>query len=197
MAEQLNKTSELDDIAYHETGHAVMAYLLRKKFHSITIDSNKLDDETGGLFRLVHSKKRIDSLSKFGYSKEIEQHIRIILAGEVSVGIFSGQEKWDMSQADINASFRLVQNQCSPCEKEVNAYIDWLVLSVQNDLKLPQNWCLVCAVAQSLLEHKTLSYRKTYEIIKAAHDEYQSNPSFDSSLKEEPDESDEPVDFYF
>ena len=52
MAKRLKKTTELEEIAYHEAGHAVMAYLLRRRFHSITIDPKKLDENTGGLVRL-------------------------------------------------------------------------------------------------------------------------------------------------
>ena len=196
MTKQPKKITGLEEIAYHEAGHAVMAHLLHRKFHYITVDSNKLDDDTGGLFRLVHSKKLINSLNIHGYTKEIERQIRITLAGEVSGGIFSGQEKWNMSQTDIGTSFRLVQNSCSSCLNEVDAYINWLMLSVRNSLKLPQNWCLVCAVAQALLEHKTLSYRKARETIKAAYDEYNSNPSFESSFLEEPEEFDGPTDIY-
>lgn len=197
MTKQLKRITELEEIAYHEAGHAVMAYLLRRRFHSITIDPEKLDEATGGLVRLVHSKKLNNSLNTYGYSKEIEQHIRITLAGEASSGIFSGQEKWSLSQTDIGTSFRLIQNYCCSCLNETDAYINWLMLSVKNDLKLPQNWCLVCAVAQALLEHKTLSYRKARETIIAAHDEYNLNPSFESSFIEEPEEFDGPADIYY
>ena len=192
MTKQLKKTTELEEIAYHEAGHAVMAYLLRRRFHSITIDPKKLDENTGGLVRLVHSKKLINSLNAGGYSTEIEQHIRITLAGEVSSGIFSGQRKWDPSQSDVESSFRLAQMQCG-CEKEANAYIEWLILSIQNHLKMTQNWLCVCAVAQALLKHKTLGCRKAREIIKAAYDEYISNPSSESFDIEE---SDEQADIY-
>jgi len=195
MTKQLKKTTELEEIAYHEAGHAVMAYLLHRRFHSITIDPEKLDEGTGGLVCLVRSRSLIKSLDAGGYSTEMEKHIRITLAGEVSSGIFSGQEKWDKSQIDIGASFKLVQDQCYYL-KEADAYINWLLLSVQNDLKLPQNWCCVCAMAQALLDHKTINYRKARETIKAAYDEYNLNPSSESSLIEDSEEFDGPADIY-
>lgn len=155
MAKKTAKLTDLERIAYHESGHAVMAYLFHRRFHSITIDSSKLDESTGGLVRLVHSQKLVDSLNAGDYSREIEKHIRIILAGEVSNGIISGQEEWDLSHSDIETSFRLASFQCG-CEKEVKAYIDWLLISVYNHLKLPFNWGCVCGLAKGLMQQKPL-----------------------------------------
>lgn len=176
MVKQRKKATELERIAYHEAGHAVMAYILRRRFHSITIDPEKLDDNTGGLVRLVHSNKLSRTIYT-GCCIQIERQIRIILAGEVACGLFIGQKNWDISQDDAQISFRLAGLQCG-CEVEANAYLEWLLLSVQNHLKLPHNWICVCVLAKELMQQKTLSYRKAREIIKSAHDKYILQPTF-------------------
>jgi len=197
MAKHRKKATELERTAYHEAGHAVMACILHRRFHFITIDPEKLDENTGGLVGLVHSSKLLKSVNCGGFDDraQIERHISLTLGGEAACELLVGSKNWHLSQDDAQVCMRLAQLQCGD-EEEANAYLNWLCLSVRNELKLPHNWVCVCAVAKALLEHKTLSYRKAREIIKVAHDEYNSNPSFESSFLEEPEEFDGPADIY-
>ena len=102
----VNKTQQeklgIAGIAYHEAGHAVMARLVKRRFHYVTIDPQKLDQDTGGLVRFMKSKKLDNSLCSGGYNLVIEQYIRVSLAGDVARGIFAGQEEWDLAHSDIS-----------------------------------------------------------------------------------------------
>jgi hypothetical protein len=171
MVKRRKKVTELERNAYHEAGHAVMAYILQRRFHFITIDPDKLDENTGGLFQLSYSSKLSDNI-KFGISDSralIEKQIKITLAGAVACGLFVGREKWKLSEDDGTTCFRLADTQCGDAE-EADAYLTWLRLGVRNELNLPHNWARVRAVAEALMKHKTLSYRKAREIIQTAKD---------------------------
>ena len=123
---------------------------------------------------MVHSKKLASEIN-VGNLAQIERQIRIVLGGEVACGLFVGRKNWHLSQEDAQACLRLADSQCGS-EEEANAYLEWLLLSVQNHLKLPHNWVCVCAVANALMKQKTLSYHKAREIIQTAQNKYISQP---------------------
>lgn len=173
MAKRRKKATELERHAYHEAGHAVMAYILRRRFHSVTIDPEKLDENTGGLVQLVHSRKLSETVNFGSYGGDrvlVENQIKITLGGEVACGLFVGRQNWEIAENDIQACLSLAGSQCGD-DEEAYAYLNWLLLSVRNELNLPHNWSRVCAVAKALMKQKTLSYRKAREIIQNAKDE--------------------------
>jgi len=168
IVKRRKKVTELERTAYHEAGHAVMAYVLRRRFHFITIDPQKLDENTGGLVRLVHSSKLSKSVNWGGFADraQIERQISLTLGGEAACELLVGPKSWHLSQ-DAEVCVRLAQLQCGD-EEEANAYLNWLWLSVRNQLNLPHNWVCVRAVAKALMKQKTLSYREAREIIQTA-----------------------------
>ena len=172
MVKRQNKVTELERTAYHEAGHAVMAYILQQKFRFITIDPEKLDENTGGLVKLEHSRKHLETI-KFGGLHDralIEKQIKVTLGGEVACGLFVGRKSWELSEDDAQACLSLADSQCGDAE-ESDAYLNWLLLSVRNELNLPYNWVRVRAVAEALMKEKTLSYRKAREIIQTAKED--------------------------
>ena len=48
MTKRKKRPSRKEKTAYHEAGHAVMCYLLKKKFSYVTIKESDLDEDTGG-----------------------------------------------------------------------------------------------------------------------------------------------------
>lgn len=178
MVKRRKNVTELKRTAYHEAGHVVMAYILHKRFHFITIDPKKLDENTGGLVLLADSNKLLNNINMGFYVSRtaIERQIKITLGGEVACGLFVGHENWKLSGDDAIVCFRIANSQCGD-EEESEAYLNWLLLSVRNELSLPHNWVCVCAVAKALMKQQTLSYRKTREIIKSAYDKYISQPA--------------------
>jgi ATP-dependent Zn protease len=166
MIKSPQKITELERTAYHEAGHAVMAYLLKRKFHFITIDPKRLDGNTGGLVQLVHAPKLSKNLNCGGPNNRAltEKQIKILLSGEVAYGLFAGRKNWERSSDDVQACLGLADSQCGD-EEESSAYLNWLLLSVRNELHLPHNWICVRALAEVLMKKKTISYAKTREII--------------------------------
>jgi len=174
MVKRRNKVTELERTAYHEAGHAFMAYDLRRKFHFITIDPEKLDKNTEGMVKMVRSNKLFEAIEfgDFDSRTLTEKQIKITLGGEVACGLLVGPKSCHLSQ-DAQVSMHLAQSQCGNAE-EADAYLNWLWLSVRNQLRLPHNWACVQALAKALMKHKTLSYRKAREIIRTARDKYSS-----------------------
>jgi len=171
MVKRQKKVTDLVRSAYHEAGHAVMAYLLRQRFCSITIDPEKLDENIGGLIRLVHSRKQLKTIKFGGLGAQalVEKQIKLTLGGEVACGLFVGRKNWKLAEDDIQACLSLVYRLYDD-DEEAFAYLNWLLLSVRNELNLPDNWGCVCAVAEALMKQKTISYRKAREIIRTAQD---------------------------
>jgi ATP-dependent Zn protease len=170
MAKCRKKATELERHAYHEAGHAVMAYILKRRFHFITIDPEKLDKNTGGLVQLAHSQKLQKSLNGGGFDDNrpiLEKQIKITLAAEVACGLLVGRIDWKIAEKDIQDCLSLTGSLCGD-DEETYAYLNWLLLSVRNELQLPYNWARVYAVAQALMQQKTLSYHKAREIIQNA-----------------------------
>ena len=174
MVRHRKKVAELERTAYHEAGHAVMANILRRRFHFITIDPEKLDENTEGLVKMVHSNKLLETIEFGGFDSQTltEKQIKITLGGEVACELLVGSKSRHLSQ-DVQVSLHLAQSQCGNAE-EADAYLNWLWLSVRNRLRLQHNWVCVQAVAKALMKHKTLSYRTAREIIRNARDKYSS-----------------------
>ena len=123
---------------------------------------------------MAHPRKLLEAVNFGGYGGDralIENQIKISLGGEVACGLFVGRQNWESAEKDIQTCFSLSVSQCGD-DEEANAYINWLLLSVRNELNLPHNWARVCAVAKALIQKKTLGYHKVRKIIQDAKDEY-------------------------
>jgi len=156
--------------AFHEAGHAVVAYLLRKKFRYITIRANEVFN---GYVR--HEKPRASSEN--GWDEERnkrstrEKDILTSLAGGTATLILTGKPDRTGSYADLHNALDLAGDVCGS-KAECDAYVNWLSVRCEAMMRSPSNWYAVEALAHELVKQERISYRKAREIIKAAKKEF-------------------------
>ncbi len=167
--------------AYHEAGHAVASYLVRKKFRYVTIRSN---GEYEGFMR---HDQRIDAslidgeeLSRTRAS--IEKDMMVSLAGGAAVFLLTGKHDYIGKWADDHKAMDLAENVCRS-SRECAAYINWLYIRCESMLRSRANWHAVESLAEELLLQETLSYRKAVEIIRATKRQFRRRGWNDTSVQ--------------
>lgn len=158
-------------VAYHEAGHAVMSALEHVPFCSVTIAST--EHYAGRLqpgnppegFLPEHT-----AASDFRSRRRVEARVRVCLAGEVAERILAGSRMWRLprvvsSRPDFAAAMDLLH--ClTDVEDTLNAHLQLLYLQARDTLKIPHNLTCVEAVAEALIECRTLSARRVRSIRK-------------------------------
>jgi len=173
-ARSRKKLAAEERAAYHEAGHVVMAYLLRRRFRYVTIDQNELDEETKGLVRLAKLNRPWEDICLLSTEEsraKIEREIKVTLGGEVAEVLFVGRHNWPGARDDIKNCINFCTSQSGSFE-EAEAYLRWLWLGAQNNLKLSEHWAYVQAIAKALLEHRRISYHKARTIIAEVKSKY-------------------------
>lgn len=155
----------LQRIAYHEAGHAVAAYLLRRRFDWISIQS---DEHFLGYVTFT----AIESLGANGRGGRraralAEREIMIDLAGNIAERIFTGRHDWMRATVDIRNINEVALRFCADAE-EAQAFIRWLTIRTRNLLSRTRNWAAVSALADALLHEGKLSYPAARPIIARA-----------------------------
>lgn len=153
-------------IAYHEAGHAVEAYLSRKKFKYVTIKSN---GDYEGYMRHEEQRDTIrpewDELRRTRSS--IEKDIMVCLAGSAAIFLLTGKRDHIGAWADRHRAMELAENICSS-RRECEAYVNWLYIRCEEMLRSQANWHALETLAEELLIQETISYKKATGLIKAA-----------------------------
>jgi ATP-dependent Zn protease len=167
MVERKKRPGPKERTAYHEAGHAVMHYILKKKFRYIAIDQENLPEDVAGRVSAPHSN-RFWEMAEFGENeREIEKEIKIFLAGQAAETLLARRNNWIGAEGDFHKSFCLAERVYGTGET-TDAYIKFLQYRVRDILQNPMHWLLIEAVAKALLEHQRLGYRKVRSIIKDA-----------------------------
>ncbi len=154
--------------AYHEAGHVVMSYLLRRRFSYVTIDENELAESVlgrvGGFSCSKHFFDDIECSNDDATQRIIEREISILLAGLVAEWLLTGRKNWIGANSDVDKINELLSRWF--CDDEVaNAYFKYVLLCVRNKFRHRLHWAYVEAVAQALLQHRRLGYRKAHLVI--------------------------------
>lgn len=152
--------------AYHEAGHAVTAYVLRRAFTRVSIRS---DGTTLGRcsFRppgeWFRPDERVDGLTR----RRIEERIMISLAGPEAEATYSGAYDGEAAQEDVERAF---QHACFVTSDEIEAwaFLDWLRLRTLNLMKRDGFWPAVEGLADTLLRHDEVRYIPARRVIERA-----------------------------
>lgn len=184
--------------AVHEAGHAVMAYLLRRPFTTITVIA---DDDSYG--RVQHAwpgswfEPDIEMNSRT--RAYIQDHVMICLAGaeveehwirRVQEPPADWKDRLKVGCAhDMQVARDLAWYACGGSGEETSAYIEWLRQRVLNkvgrlDAVISENehpnvaararngdkrfWALVDALADAVVEAGTLRWRQARNVLQAA-----------------------------
>lgn len=139
------------ETAYHEAGHAIIAYLKRSlMLNSATIKPNPDKNRLGAVshYNIVGDGWR-------GRRETIETNIMLCLAGDFSVFVLNGEVN-----AGGRKDWREVEHLAKAAYiKPTDEKIFKLVAKVEDKTwnVLKKNWKYVKAVAEELLKYKTLS----------------------------------------
>jgi len=118
------KRKELEKTAYHEAGHAVAAFEMKRSFRHVTIEP---DEESLGhiMFTKFRDSFRpdIDSYSKI--RNPLEKAIITALAGPIAEQIFSGRKNLIGAGGDFHNASEYADYLCGSRE-ESEAFIKWL-----------------------------------------------------------------------
>jgi ATP-dependent Zn protease len=155
---------ELQATAYHEAGHAVVAFFNRVRFKHATII--KGDDSLGHVL-LAKSPKwfqpEYENTARVQFFAE--QRIVIDYAGQLAEGKFRGRRpRWGMGQDNehaVDMAFYFCGSQ-----KTVEAYLHYCWCRSSDAVNA--RWAQIQAVAAALLERKTLTLDEVREIVLTA-----------------------------
>ena len=161
----------INQVAYHEAGHAVAGYELHVPFRYVTIVP---DEEQGSAGHILYSRLRPDfdsaryEMTEFQLRRIIEPRIICALSGEAAESGLTGRRHLLTATEDYHhaVEFALVATGGSP--DEAGAYCTWLYYRAVGVVRKPFVWPAIEALAAALLEHKTISSREARRIIKGA-----------------------------
>lgn len=148
--------------AYHEAGHALVAYLVGGKVQQVTIDP----DDTDGPRRYGDTQVRWKrSLSEQDFSQKV---LRVSLAGPVAEMIYSGEPyhpgivpEWAADWRDAwDASLVLF-----PSEQQRLQYLEAVSIELYRQMQQDDFWSAVAGIADHLLAHETLEADEFAEIV--------------------------------
>jgi len=165
-----------EEVAYHEAGHAVMAYLIGKRIKKITIIPS--DSLLGQVEHSGFSKKseELESTDYWNYSmrKLVDGDVMLHYAGQIAQAYYSGKSPEAGSYSDDQKAAHMAINVTGSAE-ELDAYLYWLYVRTQKLICSEMNWPLIEAVAKELMSVKKMSGRRARKIIQEAHNAYVSS----------------------
>jgi hypothetical protein len=180
--------------AYHEAGHAVVAYDQGVRVHGISI----VPDE-GRMGHIAIDTLLLNRLAPtFQYNKgarnrfTMERHVMVLQGGHAAVYRLDPTKK-ELSEtvngegSDQNIAMSLVKAFASG-DLEAEKYYQWLDARTEGILANPMRWFQVQALAEALLEDEQLGARKVRMIIKGAGEEWLKNLQNSESRIQNPGE---------
>lgn len=140
--------------AFHEAGHAVIAWSLGLRVHRVTVIPSK--DYLGLAVcqnALAGIKLDIDNSDRAMI--KAEKRILVALAGAAAQKKFSPRsvQSWDPS-LDYQVASDIAQR-IHGSDDVVDAYLRWLQFRTEHDVAF--HWPQISCVAQALIENKTLN----------------------------------------
>jgi len=164
--------------AYHEAGHAVVAYDQGVRVHGISI----VPDE-GRMGHIAIDTLLLNRLAPtFGYNKgarnrfTMERHVMVLQGGHAAVHRLDTARK-EIAQtvngegSDINIAMSLVKAFAAG-DTEAEKYYQWLDARTEGILGNPMRWFQVKVLVEALLEQEQLGARKVRMVIKEAGEEW-------------------------
>ncbi len=155
-------TKSLTATAYHEAGHAVIAWHLRLGIGRVSIVP---DPDRGSLGHIETKVPRwIDPDVDLSPAAQdwLQRRIQMSLAGRASEKLFTGRWNHVGARGDYRSATDLALYVCGSSE-EISAFIKWLDLRTRATVKF--HGAQIAKVAAALLEHHTLRPRDVERLI--------------------------------
>lgn len=163
----------LKRVAYHEAGHAMMAFILGKRFRYITIVPRNdvlghIPMNWGKAIRILEEPiDRYDRKELWKARKILETEILIRIAGQVSETIHFDQSLQslfdDVPNEMVDAkgiALHITKN-----EQECMAYLRWLISHTESLLRDPLWGAGLISLASHLVEAQRLTYNEAISAI--------------------------------
>lgn len=176
---QKKRWSKIERTAYHEAGHAVMAYLAKQRLKKVTIIPDNEGNEgmcTSSVLWMKKVQPDIDRSLKT--RSKFEGYIMSTLGGVVAERLFTGRTDWpipkytDMNNAVDTAGY------FTKSDDETSAFLKWLWERTKAELDIEPYSNAVHALALELVKEREVGGRKATAIIEGAIEEsiYSSQP---------------------
>jgi len=157
---------DLAATAFHEAGHAVMAFRLGMTCGPATIRPDKaagsLGSVAGGKMPAWADDQSREHVPKV--QRWFENSVRCYLAGHITEKRYLGKEPEFGSEGDFHECVGFALHFCGST-REAEAWLHWLHIATEEVCEHPMWWKATEAVAAALLEHETLSARRVREPI--------------------------------
>jgi hypothetical protein len=184
-----------DEIAVHEAGHAVMAYLLEMPFNYVTLVPNgsalghvSLEGDPDGehhlsTFQFDHPRgfapfgfgNRHDTLIRPEVRVYVESLMLICAAGLVSQVLYIGDDVdaywFTWGQSTDEKRFAELARSLTGSEDEFDYFCRWMLERAKMIMSVPAHAIVVEELAREMKMHRTLQYDQACAIIKAAFEE--------------------------
>jgi ATP-dependent Zn protease len=152
-----------DLIAYHEAGHALMAFLLGGEVRLVTIEPDNDDgpDRQGDTQVLW----RRSGISDKEFAKKA---VQVSLAGPVAEMIYSGDPYHPGLVAEWSADWRVAWETAvllHAGEQQRLEYLEQVSIRLYHRLKQDNMWAALASLADNLLAHETLEREQVEEIV--------------------------------
>jgi hypothetical protein len=169
------RPSELECIAYHEAGHAVVAVALGRAVNRVSI----IPDEERDTLGHCANRKMPFFHPDYDYDRKTralaEREILIYIAGGIAEARVRGRHNHVGARADIGMAMDMAARMSGDTE-EASAYLAWLHARAKNLVAVPWHWRAVEKVAAVLLARQRISGQAVRRLFQEALDEERSEP---------------------
>ncbi|MFC2002560.1 hypothetical protein ACFLV4_01245 [Chloroflexota bacterium] len=163
-----NPRIALKRVAYHEAGHAVMAFWLRCRFHHVSIILDESEDTVGHVLSGKRARVEYERVEPSSHNRfQIEKYILVALGGNAAERLLTGRKVWAGSETDLHNAYDYVSLLIQE-ENEIRAYLKWLHERTGNTLSSACNWFAVETLANELLNRRYIGSGQVHQIIRKA-----------------------------
>jgi hypothetical protein len=156
------RSSSLEVAAYHEAGHAVVALLMGRPVHKITIAPEQKAREAGVAGYVKHAwatRASIEWDADGSNRWRVEKDVQVLLAGEIAQRRFAPRSiREDHGVSDRRSAMDLLSRVSG--SKTLPLYYKMLSIWTEDLLRLPFNWEVVRSLAETLLDERTMSRKR-------------------------------------
>jgi ATP-dependent Zn protease len=149
--------------AYHEAGHALMAYLLGGKVRQVTIEPDNDDGPRRSGDTQIHWRR--SSLDEREFARI---SVQVCLAGPVAEMIYSGEPYHPAFVAEWAADWRGAFEAAALLhldERKRTKFLEEVARQLYRRLEEEETWMALAALADSLLAHETLEQEQVEEVL--------------------------------
>jgi ATP-dependent Zn protease len=134
--------------AYHEAGHAVIAMVVGRAVHRVSIVPNAT---RLGACELKKGRSRASN-------DELEDEVLVLLAGVAAEGRLTGQYNWSGGAKDLRLALQAIDSRAST-EKQAERLRKRMLNKVEYLLDDDAHWAAIEVIANELVAHRTISGR--------------------------------------